>query len=131
VLTPPEQASAEDDGLLTASEVAELKLDADWVILSACNTAAADGTPGADGLSGLAKAFIYAGGRALLVSHWSVFSDAARALTTGTFRALQADPSLRRSGALRAAMLDMLDNAEAPHWAHPIFWSPFVVVGES
>jgi CHAT domain-containing protein/Tfp pilus assembly protein PilF len=131
VLTPPQQASADDDGLLTASEVTELKLDADWVILSACNTAAADGTPGADGLSGLAKAFFYAGGRALLVSHWSVFSDAARALTTGTFRALQADPSLRRSGALRAAMLEMLDDAERPHWAHPIFWSPFVVVGES
>jgi CHAT domain-containing protein len=48
------------------------KLNADWVILSACNAAAADGTPGARSLSGLAKAFFYAGSRALLVSHWPV-----------------------------------------------------------
>ena len=63
VLTPPETGSAFDDGLLTASEITQLKLDADWVILSACNTAAADGTPGAEGLSGLAKAFFYTGRR--------------------------------------------------------------------
>jgi len=61
VLTPPKEGTELDDGLLTASEVAQLKLDADWVILSACNTAAPDGTPGAEGLSGLAKAFFYAG----------------------------------------------------------------------
>jgi CHAT domain-containing protein len=80
VLTPPLHATGMDDGLLTASEVAQLKLNADWVILSACNTAAVDGTPGAQGLSGLAKAFFYAGSRALLVSHWPVASDAAVAL---------------------------------------------------
>jgi CHAT domain-containing protein len=57
VLTPPETGTADDDGLLTASEIATLDLNADWVILSACNTAAADGTPGAEGLSGMAKAF--------------------------------------------------------------------------
>ena len=63
VFTPPETGTEADDGLLTASEIATLKLDADWVILSACNTAAADGTPGAEGLSGMAKAFFYAAGR--------------------------------------------------------------------
>ena len=82
VLTPPLKGTDTDDGLLTASEVAQLKLNADWVILSACNTAAADGTPGARGLSGLAKAFFYAGSRALLVSHSPVESDAAVTLTT-------------------------------------------------
>ena len=50
VLTPPAEGTETDDGLLTASEVAQLKLNADWVILSACNTDAADGTPGANGL---------------------------------------------------------------------------------
>jgi CHAT domain-containing protein len=50
-----------DDGLLTASEIAQLKLDADWVVLSACNTAAEE-KPGAEALSGLARAFFYAGG---------------------------------------------------------------------
>ena len=81
VLTPPETGTEHDDGLLTASEVAQLKLDADWVILSACNTAAGD-KPGATGLSGLAKAFFYAGARALLVSHWPVESNAAKVSST-------------------------------------------------
>ncbi|MBT3910341.1 MAG: CHAT domain-containing protein, partial [Rhodospirillaceae bacterium] len=76
VLTPPKTGTILDDGLLTASEIAQLKLNADMVILSACNKAAADGTPGAEGLSGLAKAFFYAGSRSLLVTHWPVFSDA-------------------------------------------------------
>src|SRR3990172_3225130 len=85
VLTPPEKGSELDDGLLTAGEISQLKLNADWVILSACNTAAPDGTPGADGLSGLAKAFFYAGARSLLVSHWAVSSEATVALTTRMF----------------------------------------------
>ena len=85
VLTPPEKPSEEDHGFLAASETATLDLNADWVLLSACNTAAADGAPGAEGLSGLARAFFYAGARTLLVSHWSVYSTAAVALTTGTF----------------------------------------------
>jgi CHAT domain-containing protein len=79
VLTPPRTATAEDDGLLTASETAELRLDTDFVLLSACNTAAPDGTPGASGLSGLAKAFVYFGARALLVSHWEVYSERSSA----------------------------------------------------
>ncbi|MBL8669916.1 MAG: CHAT domain-containing protein [Alphaproteobacteria bacterium] len=129
LLTPPTEATAEDDGLLTASEVAELKLDADWVILSACNTAAPDGTPGAEGLSGLARAFFYAGARALLVSHWPVVSDAAVALTT---RMLQeaARPGVGRAEAHRRAMAAMIADAALPERAHPLFWAPFVVVGE-
>jgi CHAT domain-containing protein len=71
VLTPPDVATEADDGLLTASEIAALKVNADWVVLSACNTAAGDGQ-GAEALSGLARAFFYAGARALLVSHWPV-----------------------------------------------------------
>ena len=63
-LAIPRKPSEFDDGLLTASEVAQLKLDADWVVLSACNTAAGD-KPGAEALSGLARAFFYAGARAL------------------------------------------------------------------
>jgi CHAT domain-containing protein len=130
VLTPPAQASAEDDGLLTASEIAGLQLDADWVILSACNTAAADGTPGAEGLSGLARAFFYAGTRALLVSHWAVLSDATVKLTTRMLSESTGDPKLPRSEAHRRAMLALAADAENPHYAHPMFWAPFVVVGE-
>ena len=68
-LTLPKNPNDIDDGLLTASEVAQLKLNADWVVLSACN---AGDKPGAEALSGLARAFFYAGARALLVSHWAV-----------------------------------------------------------
>jgi CHAT domain-containing protein len=131
VLTPPGKASADNDGLLTASEIARLKLNADWVILSACNTAASDGTPGADGLSGLAKAFFYAGSRALLVSHWPVVSQAALRLTTGALDALKREPGIGRAEALRRAQLALLDDTSlGPEFAHPLVWAPFVVVGE-
>jgi CHAT domain-containing protein/tetratricopeptide (TPR) repeat protein len=130
VLTPPEQASEADDGLLTASEIAQLRLDADWVILSACNTAASDGTPGAEPLSGLAKAFLYAGSRALLVSHWPVDSEAAVLLTTGLFAEATEHPGIGRAEALRRSMLALLTNPEKPYFAHPMFWAPFVVIGE-
>jgi CHAT domain-containing protein len=128
VLTPPQRGTEQDDGLLTASEIARLKLDADWVILSACNTAASDGTPGAEGLSGLAKAFFYAGSRALLVSHWPVVSDAAVDLVTGA--AAAAAGGAGKARAMQQAMLAMLGRTDKPHFAHPLFWAPFVVVGE-
>jgi hypothetical protein len=73
ILTPPDKGTDSDDGYLSASEVTGLKLDADWVILSACNTAAGN-AEGAEALSGLARAFFYAGARSLLVSHWEVAS---------------------------------------------------------
>ena len=129
VLTPPQQATTADDGLLTASEVAQLKLDANWVILSACNTAAGD-KPGAEGLSGLAKAFFYAGARALLVSHWPVESSSATALVTTMFDAVKKNPAIGRAEALRQSMLQLASNKSKPFYAHPLFWAPFVVVGE-
>ena len=138
-LTPPSVPTEEDDGLLRASGVSQLKLNADWVVLSACNTAAADGTPGAEGLSGLAKAFFYAGARSLLVSHWPVDSAATVKLTTGAFRALksdkkESDQKIGRAEALRRAMLAMIDeagkSANPAREAHPLYWAPFVVVGE-
>lgn len=129
VLSPPKEASSGDDGILTASEVAELKLDADWVILSACNTAAGTGY-GADALSGLARSFFYAGARALLVSHWPVRSDAAVALTTRAIATLKQTPSVGRSGAMQRAMLSVIADPKLVDAAHPQVWAPFVVVGE-
>jgi CHAT domain-containing protein len=128
-LTLPKQPSDTDDGLLTASEVAQLKLNADWVVLSACNTIAGD-KPGAEALSGLARAFFYAGARALLVSHWAVESNAAMRLTTSTFDIMKKDPTLGRAEALRRAMLAYMNDAANPLNAYPALWAPFVVVGE-
>jgi CHAT domain-containing protein/tetratricopeptide (TPR) repeat protein len=129
VLSIPAQPSDFDDGLLTSSEVARLKLNADWVVLSACNTVAG-GKPGAEALSGLARAFFYAGARALLVTHWSVESDAATRLTTSTFGILAANPTIGRAEALRRAMLDYLNDTSNRNAAYPAFWGPFEIVGE-
>jgi CHAT domain-containing protein len=128
-LTLPKQPTELDDGLLTASEVAQLKLNADWVVLSACNTAAAD-KPGAEALSGLARAFFYAGARALLVSHWSVDSEAATRLTTSTFALMKTDPKLGRAAALRNATLAYMNDKSSPLNAYPAFWGPFSIIGE-
>jgi CHAT domain-containing protein/Tfp pilus assembly protein PilF len=128
-LSIPAQPSELDDGLLTSSEVAQLKLNADWVVLSACNTIAGD-KPGAEALSGLARSFFYAGARALLVTHWSVDSAAATRLTTSTFDRLKADPKLGRAEALRQAMLGYLNDTSSPRNAYPGFWGPFALIGE-
>ena len=130
VLTPPKEASPENDGLLTASKIATLKLNADWVVLSACNTAADDGTPDAGGLSGLAKAFFYAGARSVLVSHWSVPSRSTAKLVTDAFEALRNEPAIGRAEALRRAEIGMFDPANPPEFAHPLFWAPFALAGE-
>jgi len=127
ILTPPEKATEEDDGYLSASEIAALKLDADWVILSACNTAAG-AAKSAEALSGLARAFIYAQARALLVSHWEVYSDATVKLITVAIREMAGDPKVGRAEALRRSMLALLDKG-TPQETHPAFWAPFVVVG--
>jgi len=129
VLSLPPRPSEFDDGLLTSSEIAQLKLNADWVVLSACNTIAGD-KPGAEALSGLARSFFYAGARALLVSHWAVDSAAATRLTTSTFGILKSDPKLGRAAALRRAMLDYLGDQSSPQNAYPAFWGPFALIGE-
>jgi CHAT domain-containing protein/Tfp pilus assembly protein PilF len=128
VLTPPDRATEIDDGYLTASEIAGLKLDADWVILSACNTGAA-GASGAEALSGLARAFFYAGARSLLVSHWEVASESTVKLITKAVAELKSSPTIGRAEALRRAMLSMIDTGKS-YEAHPAFWAPFVIVGE-
>ncbi|MBK8755308.1 MAG: CHAT domain-containing protein [Candidatus Competibacteraceae bacterium] len=128
-LTPGTGANGADYGLLGASAIARLKLDAEWVLLSACNTAGAGGGRlRGEGLSGLATAFFYAGTRALLASHWYVVSEPTVFLTTHTFDAYQKSPSMGRAEALRRAQLALL---EQPNMAHPVFWAAFTLIGES
>jgi CHAT domain-containing protein len=134
ILTPPPkgttdlQALERDDGFLTASEIATLKLDADWVILSACNTAGAQGE-GAEALSGMARAFFFAGARTLLVSHWEVGSEAAVKLTTRAFAEMKAHPNIGRAEAMRISMRELIMGGSLAD-AQPSVWAPFVVVGE-
>lgn len=134
ILTPPREGDLDaeklqrDDGYLSASEIATLKLDADWVILSACNTAAADGHS-SEALSGLARAFFYAGSHSLLVSHWEVSSIAAVKLTTRTLSLLRSDATNSRSEALRRSMRNLMKTGSMID-RHPSQWAPFVVVGE-
>lgn len=130
VMTPPDQASEADDGYLSASEAAQLKLNAEFVVLSACNTAASDGRPGGEGLSGLARAFFYAGARSVMVSHWEVSDAATTTLITATFADLDSrragDPGVR-ARALQAGIRAV--RAER-RWAHPAYWAAFTLVGE-
>ncbi|MEO0939328.1 MAG: CHAT domain-containing protein [Pseudomonadota bacterium] len=127
-LTPPATPSEADDGLLKAGEIAGLTLTADWVILSACNTAAGDGA-GAEGLSGLARAFFAAGAQTLLVSHWPVRDDAAARLTAHAFAEIKEDPALGKAEAMRRAMVALAQDRSDPTLAHPTAWAPFFVVG--
>ena len=120
VLSIPEKPTEDDDGLLRASDVAMLKMNADFVVLSACNTAAGD-KPGAEALSGLARAFFYAGAKSLVVSHWEVDSDATVELMDGLFEALKANPRLSHAEALQVSMLRMIANSSKPEWAQPSF----------
>lgn len=119
---------AGEDGLLTASEVAALRLNADWVLLSACNTAGgvATGGDGAEGLSGLARAFFFAGARSLMVSHWPIDDAVTPQLMADTMA--RSSEGMSRAQALRQAQLAM---ASRPEHAHPFFWAPFSVVGEN
>ena len=135
-LTAPKVAGIDGDGLLTMEEILALKLDADWIILSACNTGAGT-SAGAEALSGLGRAFFYAGTRALLITNWSVDSLSARELITDLFRRQASDPSLARGEALRQAMMALVDSgiyAEGGKtlytYAHPLFWAPYSIIGE-
>ncbi|MGO8869767.1 MAG: CHAT domain-containing protein [Alphaproteobacteria bacterium] len=137
-LSAPSVAGGEGDGLLTMSKILGLKLNADWVVLSACNTAAGNGA-GAEAVSGLGLAFFYAGTRALMVTNWPVETTSARALTTAVFRLEAASEGMARADALRGAMLELMDgpgymdkaqNRVLFSYAHPLFWAPFTLVGD-
>ncbi|QDL52763.1 CHAT domain-containing protein [Rhodoferax aquaticus] len=114
------------DALLTLDDVLTLKLNADWVVLSACNTASADGK-GEEALSGLARGFLYAGSRSLLVTHWAVESESAKLLTTGTLTHYATQATARKAESLRQAMLSVMADKR---YSHPAFWAPYALVGD-
>jgi len=127
VLTPPagKAVSSDNDGLLTASEIAGLHLNARWVILSACNTGAGIDA-GAAGYSGLARSFIQAGAQSLLVSLWPVRDDAAARLSADTVR--YATHGMTQARALRRATLDLIADRSIADGGNPAVWAPFSLV---
>jgi CHAT domain-containing protein len=136
-LSAPIVADSDGDGLLTMEEILSLKLNADWVVLSACNTGAG-AVAGAEAASGLGRAFFYAGTRALLVTNWSVHSQSARQLMTDLFKRQADDPKLTRGEAMRQAMMALVDGpgyvgADGKTeftYAHPLFWAPYSIIGD-
>lgn len=127
VLTPIEGGGSENDGFLTASEIAALRMDADWVILSACNTGAGD-SASSPSYSGLARAFRQAGARSLLLSHWRVRDDVASRLTVATVR--NAARGMDRAEALRQAQIELMRDSDLPGAANPAVWAPFVLIDD-
>ena len=124
ILTPPNNPTTKDDGILTVSEINKLNLKSDIVILSACNTASEDGSPNGEGLSGLTSAFFQAGTKSMLVTHWDVETNSAVQLTTGSLKNLENSESL--SKALQKTKISMMNNKDT---AHPFYWAPFVLIG--
>jgi CHAT domain-containing protein len=136
-LSSPDVVGGNDDGLLTMGEILGLKLNADWAVLSACNTGAGDGK-GAEAVSGLGSAFFYAGARALLVSNWPVHSGATAVLTQDLFQRQVKSSGLSRAAALKGTLSYMIDEGafkdeqgrKVYSYSHPLFWAPFTLVGD-
>lgn len=136
-LTAPSVADVDGDGLLTVEEILNLRLKADWVVLSACNTGAGAGA-GAEAASGLGRAFFYAGTRALLLTNWSVHSASARDLVTELFKRQSAGGTTTRAEALRQASIALIDGPGYTDaagktqftYAHPLFWAPYTILGD-
>ena len=137
-LTQPALAMAKDPTskelpLLMLDDVVGLRMNADWVLLSACNTSAAERV-GGDALSGLARGFFFAGAKSLLVTHWAVDSESAASITVKTMEKYASSTKVTRAQALQSASMDLIEGKQVPsewahEWAHPIFWAPYALVG--
>jgi CHAT domain-containing protein len=129
VLTPPANTPKDKgyDGLLQASEISTLRLNADLVVLSACNTAGGSGKFGGEALSGLAEAFFYAGARGLVVSHWQVPSESTALLMTAMFSEIGPEFSVGPARALSQAQ-QFISKQKGKE--HPYFWAAFTMIGD-
>jgi CHAT domain-containing protein len=123
--SPSAARQRSEDGLLEASEIAALRLDADLVVLSACNTASGAQGQGGESLSSLAHAFFSAGAQRVLASHWAIDSRATAALMHEFFDRQRAADFSDVSQALQNAQLALAGRAST---AHPLYWGAFTVL---
>lgn len=121
-------ADKPDARFLLTSDVVSLRLTADVVVLSACDTSGSDGSPEAEGFSGLTSAFLLAGAKSVVATLWPVEREATSSLVQHAMRAYKANPNRPFSFSLQQAALAVMRGAVS-QWHHPAFWSPFVVVG--
>jgi CHAT domain-containing protein len=131
VTSAPPGATSAAQALLDTADVTGLKLDANLVVLSACNTGG--GAAGGEALSGLARSFFYAGARALLVTQWSVNDQVSAYLVADTLARVQSGADGGAAGALRAAQLALIQGAGhgfPDSIADPFFWAAFSVIGD-
>jgi CHAT domain-containing protein/tetratricopeptide (TPR) repeat protein len=124
------EGSGLPDSILTADDIVTLRLNADWVVLSACNTGLVTGTAG-DAISELSRAFFAAGARSMLVTQWAVESRSATEITTGVFRSYADDPSLSKAEALARTERDMASGKDGALYRHPYFWGAYVLSGDA
>jgi CHAT domain-containing protein len=133
VTSAPAGARDASGTLLTASDVVGLDLDTNTVILSACNTGGPGNSTGGESLSGLARAFFFAGARSMLVTHWSINDQTSAFLVADTLRRLVSGENGGIGGALQAAQLGIIGRAgkDLPAYlAHPFYWAAFALIGE-
>jgi len=131
VTSAPPGATSADQALLNTADVTGLKLDANLVLLSACNTGG--GSDGGQALSGLARSFFYAGARALMVTQWSVNDQVSAYLVADTLNRVHEGSAGGAAGSLRAAQLGIIDGAGhslPAQLANPFFWAAFAVIGD-
>lgn len=124
-LPPAGKREAVEDGLLQVYEIFNLKLNADMVVLSACETGLGKEVRG-EGMVGLTRAFLYAGAQAVVVSLWKVADVSTAELMVRFYRHLKAGMS--KAEALRRAKLGLLEEGRI---VHPFHWAPFILVGKS
>ncbi|WP_293648078.1 CHAT domain-containing protein [Sphingopyxis sp. RIFCSPHIGHO2_12_FULL_65_19] len=126
----------DSDGLLTFQEIFDLKIDADLVILSACDTAGAASVSatreaglasgGGNALDGLVRSFIGAGGRSVIASHWPAPDDfdATKRLIGGLFAA---NEGVSVADALWGTQMRLMDDQQT---SHPYYWAGFAIIGD-
>ncbi|CAD6549727.1 hypothetical protein LMG27952_04892 [Paraburkholderia hiiakae] len=124
------EGSGLPDSILTADDIVTLRLNADWVVLSACNTGLVTGNAG-DAMSELSRAFFAAGARSVLLTQWAVESRSATEVTTGVFRIYANDPALSKAEALARTERDMANGKVGELYRHPYFWGAYVLAGDA
>ena len=128
VLTSPKNSKNPHDAILTTSEIAQLNLNAQLVILSACNTAIDENTL-EGGFSNMVKAFLFAGANAVLASNWYIDSDATTQISTSFVSNILEYPDKDLAISFQESIVTMLTEHRKDHWAHPAFWGPFSLTG--